>query len=136
MVDNVEWDGRLKGPKDLGSASVGSAWGAIGSAFKAGGVDKLKAWIDLTINDANNVRVRAVGKLTAGGSAYPLSVHSAGTAPVQAVEDDYYEFGADEDQFRGLHFDVRGATPYIELQTQAGTEGGTAAIMKVQVTTS
>ena len=128
MVENIDFDGRWKGPKDIGSATIGTGWADVGSAFKTGGVHTLGAFLNLTINLSTDVRVRVKGLFEAGGDEHILPVQSLST-DIIAVDLGYYELNSDADQDVLLAWQLDGMIPLSLLQICAGTAGGTAAVL-------
>lgn len=104
-----------------------TSWVDLGSEIEMLGFNKLGIWIDLDVNAANNMRIRALAKLDVAGSAeYSLPIKTVGTSDV-AVEQEYYEFNVDEDAKYFLTVDTEGMAPMVQLQIQVGTDGGADA---------
>lgn len=127
MALELEWPGRLRGPKDLGSATLGTAWATLGTA-NVKGARFVSAWIDLTINLSTDPRFRMRGRITAAGSAYAFPIDSI-SASVVKVEPEFKELNVDANVRQILSWDLDAAVPYIELQGSVGTAGGTAAVV-------
>jgi hypothetical protein len=129
------WPGKQSLIRDLGSATLGTAWVTMGTAFRADGVNYVGVFVDVKINDSNDVRLRMQGLLTANGSGYnnPIDTQSA---DVIKTEDAYRELNVDADQKLVVQFDLKGLCPYARLQSSVGTEGGTAATMNCSVVTA
>ena len=126
MSVNLSFDGRWKGPKDMGTMTLGTAWADIGTAFQAGGINNITGFFDVTINDAANPRFRLVGQLTSGGSAYYLPIATVNESDVK-VEDEYAELNVDSDQRQTILWQPFGAYPFLKLQ--ASVESGTACTL-------
>ena len=125
--ERLSWAGdNWRGPKSLGTATLGTAWSTIGSAFACGGARFLNAFVDLTVNSSTDPRFRLQGLYESGGSAYALPIATA-SASVLKIEAEYVEFNVDADQRQVLTWELYGATPYARLQACVGTAGGTAA---------
>ena len=122
---NLMFEGRWRGPKDLGTATLGTAWTTIGSA-EVGGARWAGAYIDLNINAGTNARVRLRGMYGSGGSAYYLPLTTVGTSTVD-VEDRFVEFVGDSDQKQLLTWELDGVCPWVKLEGSVGGSGGTGA---------
>ena len=126
MNTDFSFDGRLIGPRALGTMTLGTAWEAVGTAMYVAGANLFAAFVDLEIHDSNNPRFRLRPSLTAGGSAYALGLPDE-AASVVYVEDEYIELSTDGDQKVVLAWELGGVVPYVTLQACVGTLGGTAA---------
>ena len=130
MVENIDFDGRWKGPKDIGSATIGTAWADVGSAFKTGGVAVLAAYLGVNVNLSNNMKFRLLGYHTPGGTAFSLPIKTA-AADIIKVEADVVQLTNDADQDVILSWGLDGIVPLSKLQTSVGSAGGTAATLDV-----
>lgn len=126
MNTDFSFDGRLIGPRALGTMTLGTAWAAVGSAMYVAGANLFAAFVDLEINSSNNPRFRVRPSLTAAGSAYFLGLPDEAPTVVY-IEDEYIELTTDGDQKIVLAWDLGGVVPYVTLQACVGTLGGTAA---------
>ena len=126
--EKMNFYGEWRGPKDLGTATLGTAWATVGSAFKLSGARHLSAWVDVTINSSVNPRFRLQGQLTSSGSAYSMAIATASASSI-AVEDEYVELNVDADQRVVLEWDLAGVYPFGLFQACVGTAGGTAATL-------
>ena len=125
--ERLSWSGdNWRGPKDMGTCSLGTGWATVGSAFALGGARYLNAFVDLTINTNTDARFRLQGLYESGGSAYALPIATA-SADVIKVEDEYIELNVDADQRQSLVWELYGVYPYGRLQACVGSAGGTAA---------
>jgi len=132
----LNWNGITKGPHDLGSSSLGTAWGNIGSAFAASGARSISIFTGLDIGSSNNSRARLVGRVTAAGSAYALArQRDSGTATGRILVDQYYQY-SDSDQRQMLSWELLGSVPFVQFQGQVGTVGTPAAVLEAQAFTS
>jgi len=137
-MPELNWNGAIKGPKSLGSASLGTGWGNIGSAFGCDGAWSIALFTGLTVNSSNNTRARLVGRTTSTGSAHPLPRQlGSGTATTLtlAAAGQHYQY-SDANQRQMLAWELGGAVPFAQLQGQVGTAGGTAAILEADAYTS
>lgn len=126
--EKLNWAGDHRGPKALGTATLGTAWTTIGTAFRCSGVRYLNAFTDLTNNTGVDVRYRLQGMYESGGSAYALPLATA-AASVIAVEPEYIELNVDQDQRQSLVWELFGTYPYARFQASVGTAGGTAPML-------
>jgi hypothetical protein len=126
MGVELDFAGRLRGPKSLGTATLGTAWATLGTA-NVRGARFLSAWVDLTINTSIDPRFRLRGRVTAAGSGYVLPTRTV-TANVVRIEPEYYEL-LDADVRQILPWDLDAAVPFVEFQASVGTAGGTAAVL-------
>ena len=126
-MGNLDFDGNFRGPKDLGTMTLGTAWQTVGSA-KVGGARWLGAYLGWTINDSVDLRYRLRAHLEAGGSAYLLPIRTVSANDVK-VEDNYYEENVDASKRRFITFDLDACVPWVSLQASVGTAGGTAATL-------
>lgn len=132
----LNFEGLYKGPQDLGSASLGTGWTNVGSAFAVGGAAHVVVYAGLTVNNSNNTRARLVGRITEAGSAYLMPrLIAAGTAAIATPTEQYYQF-SDANQRHALHWYMDGGILFAQFQGQVGTAGATAAVMEAQAVTS
>ena len=104
--DRVSWAGdNWRGPKSLGTATLGTGWATIGTAFETAGARFLNAFVDLTVNSSTDPRFRLQGLYESGGSAYALPITTA-SASVLKAEDEYVEFNVDADQRQSLVWEL------------------------------
>lgn len=125
---SLHFNGRWRGPVDLGTATMGTAWQTIGSSVRTGGAHWVGAFVDVTINDSTDVRFRMQGMYAENGSAYALPIATDYTDEVQ-VEDELAELNVDANQRQSLLWEMAGVYPYARLQASVGTAGGTAATL-------
>ena len=103
------------------------AWVDLGSEIDTRFSQRIGMWITLDINLSNNARIRLLAKHTSGGSEeYVLPIRTVGASDVK-VEPEYIEWNNDSDVLMILASDLEGLIPYVQLQIQAGTVGGTPA---------
>lgn len=121
------WDNDYTFPIALITApqDVTSVWTDVGVPIKVNGFQRIALDVDLDINSANNVRLRWVRQITSG-AADRLHMIETVSASAVSVEDRYYEFNVDADQVVTLDFSIF-PIQFVQLQTSAGTEGGTKA---------
>jgi len=95
----------------------------LGSEISCQGQNTIGVWLTIDINDAQNVRVRALAKHTSAGSEeYKLPIRTVSASNVK-VEDEYIEFNEDVDQLMLLGFDTDNIIPYVQLQVMAAYSG-------------
>jgi len=125
--ERLSWSGDWRGPKNLGTATLGTGWTTIGSAFLLHGARHLAAYVDLTINTSVDTRFRLRSLYESGGSAYVVPISTAGE--VIAATEQYIELDSDANQRTVLRWELQGVLPYGQLQASVGTAGGTAATL-------
>jgi hypothetical protein len=129
MTIQLDFDGRWRGPKSLGTATLGTAWAAVGTQyFKTGGARWLAAYLDLTINTSVDPRFRLQSYTESGGSAYCLPIATDNGSYV-LINDEYVEFPVDSDQKQVVLWELSGAVPFCTFQGSVGTAGETAAYL-------
>lgn len=106
---------------------ITASWVDIGSEIVMAGFSELGLWIDLDINDSENVRIRVLAKNdeVSSTSEYNLPIKTVGSTDVK-VESLYYEFNEDDDQKMLLEIDTSGHAKKVQIQIQAGTVGASA----------
>lgn len=83
-------------------------------------------WLNIDINDSQNVRVRAVGKLSKNAAnEYNLPIKTTSSSQV-TIQDEFMEFNDDADQKVLLEIVTNGLIPFVQLQVEAGTVGASA----------
>jgi hypothetical protein len=107
------------------------SWADLGPEIACDGFNRLGVWLTIDINDSEDVRIKAIAKHESGGTEeYGLPIYnpdtSTGGSYVTYAEGNYIEFNDDADQLIYVGFDVDNAIPYVQLQVEAGTVGGTA----------
>lgn len=129
----------IDGPDSLLGApqDVTAAWVDLGAEITMGGYTHLGVWVDLDINDSENVRIRALAKHTAaGGDEYFLPILSVSVSDIK-IQDEYFEFNEDIDQKVLVKVPTDNLVPVIQLQVMAGVVGGTAGqVDDLQITRS
>lgn len=102
------------------------SWVDVGVQVDVRDVNKIGIWIDLDINDALNVRFRALALHTEGGDEYLQSIKTVSASAV-TIEDHFIEIGNDADAKIFFELDVNDTINYIQFQVSAGTAGSTPA---------
>jgi len=104
-----------------------TSWVNLGSEQDMSQHTRCAVWLNVDINDSNNVRVRAIPKLAKNATLeYNLPIRTVGASDVK-VEREYYEFNVDADQQVLLEVQTKGLVPYVQFQAQVGTAGATPA---------
>ena len=99
------------------------AWADLGDVIDTRDIKKVAVWLDLDVNDSQNVRVRFVGKKTnASTEVFVLPIKTIGVSDVK-VEDEYFELNEDVDQKVMIDSQVGDLTPFIQIQVMAGVPG-------------
>lgn len=92
-------------------------------------VDSVGLWVDATINDARNLRFRAVGVPEAKSTEeYDLPIQTVDPDIIK-LEAEFFEFEIDLDQKMVFQLSIGDLIPYIKIQVQAGTVGATPAVL-------
>jgi hypothetical protein len=110
-----------------GAQALTASWVDIGPEIPMFGFNRLKLWNTLDINLSNDARLRVLEKHASGGSEEYDPVIETVSASDTKVESDYWEFNVDADALNTLVFKCDGLTPYLQVQGQVGTLGGTPA---------
>jgi len=118
-----------------GNQTVTGTWANLGDLVDARDLKKLALWLKFTVNDAQNVRVRAVCKRTEGDSeSFVQMTQTVGTTEVK-LDALPLEFNADANTSAVMPFEVDDLFPFVQFQVQAGTAGSTGASVTIaQVT--
>lgn len=110
---------------------VTGAWADLGPEVPLQGYTKIGLWLNIDINDAQNLRVRVLLKHTsAGANEYPLPITSVDvTGPPFSlrVQGEYVEFDVDADQLMAMNFDVYNWAPFVQFRVMAEVAGATPA---------
>lgn len=115
--------------------TVTGSWADLGSEIDMSSWRRTGIWLDLDINDSNNVRVRALAKLTKNGALEYVPVIKTISATDIGIVGGYYEFTSDTDQQAYFELETNGLIPVIQWQVMAGTAGATPAIIKSAMAT-
>jgi hypothetical protein len=104
------------------------SWVDMGSANECLNYSFFSPYIDLTINDSKNVRVRFRGLFELDGDDYiiPCKIVKQGKV---VVDDFYYELDSDIDQKIILQTETDQNIYAIKVQVMAGTVGDTAGVI-------
>lgn len=116
------------GPESILAAAqdVTAAWVDLGAEISMVGFTHMGVWVNLDINNSENVRIRAIAKHTAAGAdEYFLPIESISASDIK-IQDEYFEFNDDVDQRVLLKIPTDNLIPYIQLQVTAGVVGATA----------
>lgn len=124
MTREVGFEDRAKGPRDMGTRTLGTAWRDIGTAITAGGAEVATTFLSIQLHNGTGARFRLVSQYEANGSAFGLVAAQAGTGTTP-VNDQVYLLETDADQFVALDWRLRGTKPFVKLQGRVG--GGTDA---------
>lgn len=102
------------------------SWAALGSQQTSGGFSSAGLYLDVDINDSENVRIRALVRHTTGGATFLLPIKTVASNNVK-VEPEYIEFNVDSDQKMLISWDLDRVIPFIEFQVQVSAVNTTAA---------
>lgn len=126
MVAPLTFAGRYSGPRNLGTANLGTAWAAIGSAVKVAGARVARAFLSFQIHNGTGVQFRLSGYHTSGGSAFALAAQNSGTGIV-LFNELVYQAEQDEDDLISLQWPLGGTVPLVRLEGRI--TGGTATFV-------
>lgn len=105
--------------------SFTTSWVDYGDEIITDGHSAIALWLNIDINDTQDVRLRILAKHTGGGDDYVFSIKTETTSIVN-IEDEYYEIVTDEDAKRIVGFVLGKIVPLVQVQIQAGTIGASA----------
>lgn len=125
---NLRFPGRFGGAQSIIPApqDITGAWANLGDPVRVEGARTAGLWVNLDINNSQNVRIRALVQHTDGGSQYLIPIRAI-TASQINVQPEFVEFTNDVDQLMVLASDLEGIVRYIQWQVMAGTVGITPA---------
>lgn len=102
------------------------SWADLGGEQDMSKYKRCMVWLNIDINDSQNVRVRAVGKLSKNAAnEYNLPIKTTSSSQV-TIQDEFMEFNDDADQKVLLEIVTNGLIPFVQLQVEAGTVGASA----------
>jgi len=104
------------------------SWVDIGDAINTMS-SYITVWIDLSINDSLNVRLRPIAKQESAGDDYVLPIIT-GASSLASVDHLGYEFAKDEDQKVTFSIELVGSIPVVQLQVMAVTPGATPGVIE------
>lgn len=137
------WSRNVQTPVSLIAAAqnVTATWvgGELGPEVPTQGYTKMGLWLNIDMNDSQNVRVRILNKHTsAGADEYQSVINSVDTTGVPfnvKFQGEYLEYDVDADGLVVLPFDVANFVPFVQFQVMAEVVGATAAqILSAYVT--
>lgn len=104
-----------------------TSWVDLGGEIDVGTkkFNTIHLWLNIDINDSNNVRFKILDKWESAGSDEYERATISTTANKGLVEPTSYEFNVDEDKKYHFVFGLDNVTPYIQIQVQVGTAGAT-----------
>jgi hypothetical protein len=110
--------------------TITTAWADLGPEIALAGYTKVALWLNLTIGQANNIRVRALAKHTSAGTeeySLPITrVEAPDGAPwFLSSQAEFVEFDLDADQKAILTWDIDNVIPFVQFQVMMVTDGGT-----------
>ena len=117
------------------SFTAAPPWVDLGGEIPTAGVTHLGVWLDVDANDSKDMEIRALFKHTIAGAdeyAGMIRVLSASFVSIQAG---YLELETDVDQKLILSIPLDGVVPFVQLQIQALTAGGSPGRIVTAYTT-
>lgn len=109
--------------------TVTGSWADLGGELDMTSWRRIGLWIDLDINDSNNVRIRALVKIAKNGALEYVPVIKTISATDIGIIGGYYEFTSDSNQQAYFELETNGLIPVIQWQVMAGTAGASPAII-------
>lgn len=104
---------------------VTTGWVDVGAEQDCRGYHQIGGWWTFDINDAQNIRVRALAKHTsAGDDEYNLPILTVSSSDVK-VEPEYIELNTDANQLLVISVSCDNIIPYVQFQVSAGVAGAT-----------
>lgn len=103
-----------------------TTWIDLGPELLVAPASEIGLWLNVTISDTQNARVRALAKHTgAGADEYVLPILTESASAIN-VQDEYVELDDDADQKMILFWPTKRVLVYVQFQISAGTVGTTA----------
>lgn len=105
------------------------SWTDIGAECRTDEKEKAALWLDITMNDSANFRIRVLGKLDFGATdEYFLPIFTVSAAAIN-IQDEYSELSDDVNQKIITSVILDCLIPTIQWQIQVGTVGAAAAVV-------
>lgn len=98
------------------------SWVDLGDELDVRGMDIVALWLELDVNDSEDMRVRAQAKHASGAIEYSLPIRIV-TATDVRISESVIEFSNDQDQKIIVGCRLDGIIPIVQFQIQAGTPG-------------
>lgn len=109
--------------------TITSDWIDVGDEVECFRCTKVGVWLDIDINDSQNIQVRALAKLEKGAAAeYSLPILKVSAEAVM-IQQQYFEIDDDIDQKIFFELETGGQIPYVQFQVQSQIEGAPKAIL-------
>lgn len=106
--------------------SLTTAWVDLGGEIAAQDFNVLHLWLEIDINDSNDVRFKILDKrVSAGADEYERATMST-TSSKLLIESTFYEFNVDEDKKYHIVLGLDNVTKYIQVQVQVSATGASA----------
>lgn len=100
-------------------------WVDYGTEIACGNKENFLLWLELDINDSENVQVRGRLRYLEGYSKVFDTPNREVDAGVTKIQPDVYEYEVDADQNVPLQWQLDKAIASIQIQIKAGTVGAT-----------
>ena len=129
---------KYTGPEAIIAAAQNftDVWVELGPEIPTAGCTHLGIWLDLAINNSNDMRIKALAKHTAAGpNEYDLPIRVLSATDVK-VEPGYIEFNQDANQKVLMSVPLDGVIPFIQFQIKVGTLGAPTAAQVVTAYTT
>lgn len=100
-----------------------NSWTDLGGEIDTRKCSQVAVWLQIDVGTSTDVSVRAVGKLSAGGTLeYYLPLKTITSSEVR-VEAEYIEFNVDADQNAIVGFEVDHLIPFVQIQVRDAANG-------------
>jgi len=131
------FDGNIQGPVALIAApqTVTADWVNLGAQQDVHGAGRILLWVDVNINDSENVRFRMLSYVAAAGTAHTPIVQTVCAATV-LLEPQIMELNTDVDQAIPIPWDLDAAVFFVQFQVQVSAVGVTAGTIDAALVTT
>lgn len=110
------------------SQTLTTSFADLGGEIDMRGLDQLGLWLEVDINQAEDVEIRIWHKHTSGGTEEYREIYlGSPSGNITTINLNDYQVGADSDQFFKINIPVSATSPFIQVQAREATDGGTDA---------
>jgi len=107
-----------------------TSWQKIGTQIDMRGYTTLGLYLNLTINNSQDVQIKIVGRTSSTDVVeYLLPVYAVTVANKIEYYPTYFELGSDIDQNLIIQANTNNLIPFVDIYMQVGTLGATAAVV-------
>lgn len=105
-----------------------TAFANLGGEIDMRGENQLGLWLEVDINDAEDVEIRVLHKHTSGGTEEYREIYlGSPAANITTIHLNDYQVASDADQLFKLNIPVSATSPYIQVQARERVNEGTDA---------